>query len=225
MIDAVQDSAHPHIHPTAQVIDSHLGDWTEVAADCVIEASALGAYSYVMQGSDIHDACLGRFCSVAARVRINPGNHPLWRVALHHFSYRSEKYGFGADDDTFFAWRHEHAVRLGHDVWVGHAATVLPGVSVGTGAAIGAGAVVTRDVEPFAVVAGNPARVLRKRFPDDVIEDLLEIAWWEWPHTRISEALSDFRDLEARDFVARYREVVENIELLPVDTQASTVSA
>ena len=101
------------------------------------------------------------FCSIAAHVRINPGNHPLDRVALSHFTYRSSAYGLGPDDAAFFDWRRSHRVVLGNDVWIGHGAVVLPGVTIGDGCVIGAGSVVTRDVPANCVAAGVPCKVIR----------------------------------------------------------------
>jgi phosphonate metabolism protein (transferase hexapeptide repeat family) len=157
-------SEQPYIEASASVTQCQLGSWTMVGPRTVILESSMGDYSYVMNDSSVHYAVIGKFCSIAAHTCINPGNHPLWRAALHHFSYRSRAYdlGFG-DDHEFFQWRRAHQVVLGHDVWVGHGAVILPGVMVGTGAAVGAAAVVTKDVAPFTVVAGSPARVLRRR--------------------------------------------------------------
>ena len=93
---------------------------------------------------------------------------------------------------------------LGHDVWIGHGAVVLPGVTVGTGAAVGAGAIVTKDVPEFAVLVGNPGRVLRMRFCDAVVADLHRIAWWDWPHERIGTAMADFRTLGVEEFCRRH---------------------
>ena len=81
---------------------------------------------------------------------------------------------------------------------------ILPGVKVGTGAAIGAAAVVAKNVEPFQVVAGVPAHPLRDRFPVNVREGLLRIAWWDWPHEKLREALLDFRFLSAAEFVEKH---------------------
>ena len=153
----------PAIDPSASLRDTRLGRYCEVGARTKLAECVFGDYSYVANDSDIIYATLGRFCSIAAQVRINPGNHPLERVALNHFTYRSAAYGLGDDDADFFAWRRDHHVTLGHDVWIGHGATILPGVTVGNGAVIGSGAVVTKDVAPYTVVGGNPAKRIRSR--------------------------------------------------------------
>ena len=123
---------------------------------------------------------------------------------MSHVGYRSSAYGLGPDDAAFFDWRRSTPVTLGHDVWIGHGAVVLPGVKIGTGAAIGAGAIVTKDVPPFAIVVGNPGQTLRLRFAERVIERLLTIAWWDWPHDRLGAAMGDFRALGAEEFCAKY---------------------
>jgi hypothetical protein len=194
----------PLVHPEATIVDSHLGAWTEVDARSSLTETVLGDYSYVIHDCDIIYTKIGKFCSIASFVRINPGNHPLERAALHHFSYRSRQFELGEDDEAFFSWRRAHQVALGHDVWVGHNATILAGVTIGSGAAIGAGAVVTREVAPFQIVAGVPARPIRERFSPEVQEGLLRIAWWNWPHEKLRLALRDFRTLSAAEFVEKY---------------------
>jgi len=195
----------PSIHRTASVRATSFGRWCEVGARTKVAESSFEDYSYVVNDSDIIHATVGKFCSIAAHTRINPGNHPLDRVMLSHVGYRSSAYGLGPDDPDFFEWRRSSPVALGHDVWIGHGAVVLPGVTIGTGAAVGAGTIVTKDVPPFAVVVGNPGRVLRYRFSDAVIADLQHIAWWDWPHERLGTAMRDFRTLGAEAFCARHR--------------------
>ncbi|MGK7868770.1 chloramphenicol acetyltransferase [Falsiroseomonas sp. E2-1-a20] len=199
-----QLGAAPLIHPTASVRDSTLGIYTEVGARTSVAEAVFGDYAYVVNDSQIIYATVGKFCSIASHTRINPGNHPLDRVALSHFTYRASAYGLGEDEAGFFDWRRDHHVTLGHDVWIGHGAIVLPGVTIGTGAAIGAGAVVTKDVPAFAVAVGNPARVLRYRFTPEVQASLLRIAWWDWTREQLAEGLADMRRLKAEDFCARY---------------------
>jgi phosphonate metabolism protein (transferase hexapeptide repeat family) len=194
----------PSVDPTARLRDARLGAWTEVGARCVLTEVELGDYAYVVHDTQITYASIGRFCSIASHCRINPGNHPLDRVALNHFTYRASAYGLGEDEAGFFDWRRSHRVTLGPDVWLGHGVVVLPGVTIGAGAAIGAGAIVTKDVPPFAVAAGNPARLLRFRFTRPVIESLLRIGWWDWPRDRLAEGLEEFRRSSAAQFCARH---------------------
>jgi phosphonate metabolism protein (transferase hexapeptide repeat family) len=194
----------PDIHRTASVRDSTFGRFCEVGARTKVAECSFGDFSYVVNDSDIIYTDVGKFCSIAAHTRINPGNHPVERVAMNHFTYRSSAYGLGNDDPAFFDWRRSFRCRLGHDVWLGHGVVVLPGVSMGNGAVAGAGAVVTKDVPAFAIVVGNPARVLRYRFPPDLVSALELIAWWDWPHERLAAAMADFRGLDVNAFCQKY---------------------
>ena len=120
-------------------------------------------------------------------------------------SYRSSAYFEGEADDTeFFNWRRSTPVTIGHDVWIGHGAVILAGRSVGTGAVIAAGAVVTKDVAPYTIVAGVGAKVVKRRFPEKLADALQELAWWDWDHERLRQALPDFRALGAEGFVEKY---------------------
>ncbi|OYX87038.1 MAG: chloramphenicol acetyltransferase, partial [Azorhizobium sp. 35-67-5] len=103
-----------------------------------------------------------------------------------------------------FAWRRAHGVTLGHDVWVGHGAIVLPGRQVGTGAVIAAGAVVTKDVPPYAIVAGVPARFVKCRFSQDIGQRLIALGWWDWSHEALRAALEDFRALPVEAFLEKH---------------------
>ena len=162
-------------------------------------------YSYVVNDSQITYTTIGKFCSIAAMTRINPGNHPMHRASQAHFTYRASAYFPGESDEAeFFEWRRRHHVRIGHDVWVGHGAVILPGRSVGTGAVVAAGAIVTKDVPAYTIVAGNPARPVRRRFSEDIAKRLAELAWWDWDHETLRGALPDFRKLVVEDFLAKY---------------------
>jgi phosphonate metabolism protein (transferase hexapeptide repeat family) len=199
------DTSEPGIDAGASVTDSVLGPWTRVGARTSLSEVWMGAYSYIVTDASAAYCEIGRFCSIARDARLNPGNHPTWKAAQHHFSYRARAYGLAETDDLeFFDWRRSNAVTLGHDVWIGHGATVLPGVSVGTGAVVGAGAVVSKDVAPFTIVGGVPAAPIRERFPRAVQEKLLSIAWWDWSHGELADKLADFRDLDAHAFVEKF---------------------
>ncbi len=195
----------PGISKEASVRDSILGPWTRVGARTSLMETQMGAYSYIVTDSSTAYTSIGKFCSIARDTRINPGNHPTWKAALHHFTYRSVSYEMGTeDDDEFFDWRRADHVSIGHDVWIGHGATVLAGVSIGTGAVIGAGAVVSKDVPPFTIVGGVPSKPIRERFPKPVQDGLLALAWWDWEHDKLAGALEDFRKLDADAFVEKH---------------------
>jgi phosphonate metabolism protein (transferase hexapeptide repeat family) len=198
----------PLIDPSARVIDCELGRYTEVGARTSMIETRMGDYSYVVSNGEVIYTNIGRFCSIAAMVRINPGNHPMWRATQSHFTYRASAYFEGSDDEAeFFDWRRSHPVNIGHDVWIGHGAIILPGRAIGNGAVIAAGAVVTRDVPHYAVVGGTPARILKWRFPEHVAEGLEALGWWDWPHETLHAALEDFRKLCAEAFVEKYARI------------------
>ncbi len=198
-------SETPLIHPTAEIENCQFGRYTEVAERCVMQETFMDDYSYIMQDGITWAARIGKFANIAAQVRINATNHPVERATLHHFTYRSNDYWPEEErDDTFFEWRREHAVVIGHDVWIGHGATILPGVTVGNGAVIGSGAVVTRDVEAYTIVGGVPNRVIRRRFAERIGERMDRLAWWDWRHEALRRALADFRSLGAEAFLDKY---------------------
>ena len=196
-------SEAPLIHEGARIEKSRIGSWTEIGRGSHIVESTIGDYTYDDGDVSIFYSEIGKFCSLANRVRINPGNHPQDRVTQHHLTYRRKQFGLDTrDDEVFFDWRRSHPCVIGHDVWIGHAAVVLPGVRIGTGAVIGAAAVVTRDVEPYQVVVGVPARPVRRRFPEDVIHRILKSEWWNWDREELEERWRDLFSVEG--FLARY---------------------
>ncbi len=195
----------PTVDPTAEVARSTLGRYTEVGPRTRLLEVELGDYSYVVNDSDIAHARIGRFTSIAAMTRINPGNHPMQRASQSHFTYRASAYFDDAQDEPeFFAWRRAHGVTIGHDVWIGHGAIVLPGRAIGDGAVVAAGAVVTKDVAPYAIVAGVPAKPVKERFPATLAARLQALAWWDWDHARLRAALEDFRTLPVAAFLEKH---------------------
>lgn len=130
---------------------------------------------------------IGKFCSIASQVRfiMNGGNHRTDWVTNYPFPV----FGKGWERAMPDAWPNKGDTVVGNDVWIGYGATIMPGVTIGDGAIIATGSVVTSDVEPYAIVGGNPARTIRKRFNDKQISRLLEFAWWNRGIDFISEHL------------------------------------
>src|ERR1043166_7814819 len=187
-------STEPLIDTSAKVQDVSLGAYCEVGARTMLLDVAMGDYSYVVNDAEITYTTIGKFCSIAAMTRINPGNHPMHRATQAHFTYRASAYFSGESDEAeFFDWRKSHRVHIGHDVWIGHGAIVLPGRNIGTGAVVAAGAIVTRDVLAYTIVAGNPARPIKRRFSEQIADRLARLAWWDWDHETLRQALPDFR--------------------------------
>ncbi len=194
--DAMNDFAQPKIGDNVTLNRTRLGQYVHLADDAILEEVEMGDYSYTAGHNQIFYATIGKFVSIASYARINPGNHPTYqRIAQHHFTYRASEYGLGEDDAAFFDWRREHHVTVGHDVWIGHNAILMPGVSVGNGAVIGSAAVVTKDVEPYSIVAGVAAKKIGMRFDDALIERIERSQWWHWDHATLQARLADFRDI------------------------------
>jgi acetyltransferase-like isoleucine patch superfamily enzyme len=157
---------------------------------------SIGLYSlggcFKRNAMDRHTT-IGRFCSIASGVRAMNRNHPMSFKSMHAFFY-NPRLGYTEKDLVEYT-----PLVIGSDVWIGSNALILPGVrSIGHGAVIAAGAVVNKQIPPYAVVVGNPARVVRYRFSPPVIEKLLASCWWERPIEEIRQDLGDFtRQYEA----------------------------
>jgi phosphonate metabolism protein (transferase hexapeptide repeat family) len=201
---ASRDGA-PRVHASSQLRDCVLGKFTDVGERVIMAECELGDYSYIERNAEAIYTEIGKFCAIAANARINALNHPMERVSQHKITYRPNEYFVGAKiDKGFREQRQQKRVVIGHDVWIGHAAIILPGISVGHGAVIAAGAVVTKDVEPYAVVAGVPARLIKWRFPKSIRTQMIKLAWWDWEHDKLAGAVEDMRALSPKECIEKW---------------------
>lgn len=131
---------------------------------------------------------IGKFCSVAcgAKFLFNSANHAMASLSTYPFPLFFEEWGL-EKKDVAKSWDNKGDIIIGNDVWIGYEAVILAGVTIGDGAIIGTHAVVTKDVPPYTVVGGVPAKPIRKRFDDKTISDLLEIQWWNWSSEKIAQ--------------------------------------
>jgi len=196
---------HTVIDASVRMRDTRIGAQCEILAHSYLEYSEVGDFSYLGEHCCIADAHIGRFTAMANYVRIGAPNHPMDRPAQHRFTYCPEYYDAQAQRDSgFFAQRRADRVIIGNDVWIGHGVIVLPGVRVGDGAVLAAGAVVTRDVAPYTLVGGVPARVIRPRFAPEIAAQLQAIAWWNWPLEKLMAHLADFQSPDIAAFCQRH---------------------
>lgn len=195
----------PRIHQSAQVKTAKFGKYTDIAERVILREVTIGDFTYLERNSECIYADIGKFCSIASNVRINALEHPMERVTMHKISYRPNEYfRFQGVDQAFREHRQSRRVTIGNDVWIGHGAVVLPGRSIGHGSVIGANAVVTKDVPPYTIVAGNPARVIRPRFDADIAARLIALAWWDWPIEKIFEVIPDMQTMDIAAFLDKW---------------------
>jgi acetyltransferase-like isoleucine patch superfamily enzyme len=176
--------------------NSRLGKAVMLSNRVCLRDVQIGDYTYLGPGCNFADASIGKFCSIASEVWIGMGKHPLEPFTSTHPIF----YLRGPFPSWNFADRNRRSEyvhsTVGNDVWIGLRAAVLDGITVGDGAVIGAGAVVTRDVPPYAIVGGTPARIIRYRFTAPIIQSLLEFKWWDRDEDWLRSNWLKFHDVE-----------------------------
>lgn len=175
----------------------HFEEGVVLKSNAKVFRCKIGRYSYIGRDSEFQDCVVGRFCSVAPYVLCGLGQHPHRSfVAMSPTFYRNPAPCLTLVKETRFL--DEYApIQIGSDVWIGARAIVKDGVSIGHGAVVGAGAVVTKDVPPYAIVGGVPARVIGYRFSTDIIQRLLEISWWDRDIEWIKSHVDRFGDVDS----------------------------
>ena len=157
--------------------------------------ASLGLFSYVAPHARVSNCIVGRFCSIGPNAVVGVlGVHPTTWISTHPVFFSSRKQtGSTAFTDTNHIDELPQ-VQIGNDVWIGTGAIVLDGRKVGHGAVVGAGALVTKDVAPYAIVGGVPAKVIRMRYDALTVQKLLDMRWWDWPVVKLKALSSSFRN-------------------------------
>ncbi len=148
-------------------------------------------YHYPINGDKL---IIGKFCSIAcgAKFMFTSGNHSMKSLSNYTFPIFFDEWGLDAKD-ICNAWDNKGDIVIGNDVWIGYDAVIMSGVKIGDGAVVGARAVVTKDVPPYTIVGGVPAKPIRKRFDDETIEKLLALRWWDWSYEKIKRNIPAIR--------------------------------
>lgn len=162
---------------------------------CNLHKVEINQFSYVGYGSFIHSCKIGKYCSIGGDVKIGLGKHPLTFVSTSPIFYSNDNcFGVKLAEQQHFSESSE--VIIGNDVWVGSNAIIMGGLCIGDGAVIGAGSVVTKDVPPFAIVGGVPAKIIKYRFEEEEINKLLEKQWWNWDFNEVTQNINQFTDVK-----------------------------
>ena len=168
-----------------KIINTKYDDTVRFAYEAQVRESTILGYSSIGRYTKITHTNIGKYCSISWDVTINAVSHNMHHLTTHSFPRRPDL-GFGAETDM----REYQTVIIKNDVWIGANCVIMPGVVVGNGAIIGAGAVVTKDVPDYAVIVGIPGKIIRYRFPEKVIEELLNLKWWDFKPDFIRENIS-----------------------------------
>ncbi len=181
-------------------------EYVNIAHHAELKDCRIGKRTSIGRYATIHNAEIGRYCSVSWNVTVGAMSHPLESVSTNAFTYR-KKFGL-CEKDEFLS--HEKVV-IKNDVWIGCNVVIMPGVTIGDGAVIGAGAVVLKDVLPYEVVAGVPAKRIRFRFSENTISRLENIKWWDWSDKEIKKNISLF---SPHNKIEENNEIIDQLELI-----------
>ncbi len=208
-----QKRNHVIIEKKARVTtDTFFEGHNVVHSNAYVFCSSIGKGSYIHENSIIKRCKIGRFCSIGPNVIIVEGNHPTRTyVSTHPLTYSNKQMAglsFGANSEfeeySYTDTEHKYFCEIGNDAWIGNSALIINGCQIGNGAIVASGAVVTKDVPPYAVVAGVPARIMRFRFDDATIKELESFEWWNKNDEWITDNIDLFND------VSRLKEYIRN---------------
>lgn len=183
---------------STEIYDSLLGNAVAIHDGAALYQVRMGDFSYVSKDTNLNNVEVGKFCSIGSRVQIGLAPHPSRIFVSTHpafYSHDNEGCTLKLRANKIFDDAVPKTI-VENDVWIGHNATIIGGITIGSGAVVAACAVVVKDVPPYAVVGGNPAKIIRFRFTEEQIAILLATKWWNWPLERIRQHLEDFSDID-----------------------------
>ena len=188
-----------------QLNNCELGHHSRVAEYATLKHTKVGEYSSVGRYAKIVYTEIGKFCAISWDVTINAVSHPYSNLSISAFPYVPYVGDFVKERIQKYS-----EVKINNDVWIGANAVIMPGVKIGNGAVIGAGSVVTKNVPDYAIVVGVPAKVIKYRFSEEIIKELLELKWWDWDKEVIKNNIYLFQNEITDETITKLKNIASN---------------
>lgn len=188
----------------ASILNSSIHPTSKIESGSTVVHSKMDKHSFCGYNCDIIYSEIGSFCSISNNVKIGGGMHPMDWVSTSPVFYK----GRDSVKAKFSEFEREpnKIVRIGNDVWIGEGVLIKQGVTIGNGAVIGMGSVVTKDIEPYAIFAGNPAKKIRNRFDEEIINELNQLNWWDLPEDTLREAATLIQN--PSEFISKVKSIL-----------------
>lgn len=188
------------------VANSKIGEGVQINRRCMVQNSEMGDYTIIRSNTVINHTKMGKFVGISYNVVVTGITHEYENISPHPFQ-QLKSCGFVDENIPFKCEK----IEIGNDVWIGANVNILSGVKIGNGAVIGAGSVVTKDIPPYAIAVGSPAKVIKYRFTEDIIDRIQKLEWWNWPKQLIRENIELFHQKIGEEEIEKLEKIYSEL--------------